>query len=608
MPRLLSTRKHVEKQENNDLTSRRRIQSTSENTVNFSSTHIVKYYNQARIINGHTSARGRYPYIVSLTYMGKHVCGGTLIAPDIVLSAAHCAKNFDGVLLGKHNTKDKTESNEHFIFEECRSHPKYEEDKGIQLNNDFLIIKLYGISSHSIAKINGNPNIPRNEGDSLTVMGWGVINSKTNEMATELQEVEVKYISNKNCKKISGYLEGHKFSLKDSISDAMICAKDDQEDACQGDSGGPLIVTGSSIQGADDLLVGVVSWGIGCAHEHFPGIYARVSQQIGWINKMVCDYSEDPPPDLKKWCPSEETQPSEEVKETQEKEKEDDPINLLSLDLFANIENNAEDFENTSELSTSSSNLPHQPLQQPITIVIQLDRYAQETGWLLRLISGNKKKTLAFAPIGSYKGKANEQIVQEIFLDIDNDYEFIMLDSYGDGLAFDNPSYTIYRGSGMKGQILIHSDGKYSHSIKHKFSFSHFNTETPTTSPIAISTPTIAPTPGPTNKRASVIIELKFDKFPEDIGWAVSCIDDGVLMGVKQSGSYSGQSHELMTERVWLYGPEHGTRQYAFAIFDEGNNGLCCDEVRQSDSNLETFSLFMTLSYSLKTKIMFEYI
>ena len=581
--RLLATRKNVETQENNERTSKLYIKSTSENTAKFSSIHIVKFNNKARIINGHTSTKGRYPYIVSLTYMGNHVCGGTLIAPDIVLSAAHCAKSFDGVLIGKHNAKDKTESNEHFIFEECRSHPKYEEDDGIQLNNDFLIIKLFGISSHPIAKINGNPNIPRNEGDSLTVMGWGVINSKTSEMATELQEVEVKYISNENCKKVSGYVKGHNepISLTNSITDSMICAKDHQEDACQGDSGGPLIVTGSPTQGAGDLLVGVVSWGIGCAHEHFPGIYARVSKQIGWINKMVCDYSEDPPPDLKKWCPNDETQPSEEIKDTQENEKVNDPMNVLSLDLLSNIENNAEDFESSSELSTSSSNLLHKTLQQSITIVIKLDRYAQETGWLLRLISGTKKETLMFAPIGTYKGKANEQIVQEIFLDVDNDYEFIMLDSYGDGMAFDNPSYTIYRGSGMKGPILVHSDGKYAHSIKHKFSFPHFNTETPTTSPIAIFEPTISPTPGPTNKRASIIVELKFDKFPEETSWAVSCSDDGVLMGVQQAGVYSGQTHEVVTERVWLYGPEHGTRQYAFGIFDEGNNGLCCDEVRQ---------------------------
>ena len=76
------------------------------------------------------------------------------------------------------------------------------------------------------------------------------------------------------------------------ITENMMCAKDDSEDACQGDSGGPLVIRQSS---GDDLQVGVVSWGISCAHKDFPGVYARVSSQYDWIRQNVCEGSSDPP-------------------------------------------------------------------------------------------------------------------------------------------------------------------------------------------------------------------------------------------------------------------------------------------------------------------------
>ncbi|KAL7517701.1 hypothetical protein ACHAWX_002600 [Stephanocyclus meneghinianus] len=72
----------------------------------------------------------------------------------------------------------------------------------------------------------------------------------------------------------------------------MICAFDSGKDSCQGDSGGPLIIPGASAD--TDTLIGVVSWGSGCARE-YPGVYARVSKAYEWIKTQVCSLSSSPP-------------------------------------------------------------------------------------------------------------------------------------------------------------------------------------------------------------------------------------------------------------------------------------------------------------------------
>jgi len=76
----------------------------------------------------------------------------------------------------------------------------------------------------------------------------------------------------------------------------MLCAEHPKrKDACQGDSGGPLVKKSGSGSGEEFELVGVVSWGVGCAHDDFPGVYARVSAEYRWIKEEVCKRSSHPP-------------------------------------------------------------------------------------------------------------------------------------------------------------------------------------------------------------------------------------------------------------------------------------------------------------------------
>jgi len=61
----------------------------------------------------------------------------------------------------------------------------------------------------------------------------------------------------------------------------MLCAASPGKDACQGDSGGPLY------DAKKNVLIGIVSWGIGCANPNYPGVYARISEAIDWIERYT---------------------------------------------------------------------------------------------------------------------------------------------------------------------------------------------------------------------------------------------------------------------------------------------------------------------------------
>ena len=96
---------------------------------------------------------------------------------------------------------------------------------------------------------------------------------------------------NEECDKSDGEFG----SYEGQITSNMLCAREEGggEDSCQGDSGGPLVIKGANA--SEDVQVGVVSWGIGCASKDYPGVYARVSAQYDWIKGEVCKGSKNPP-------------------------------------------------------------------------------------------------------------------------------------------------------------------------------------------------------------------------------------------------------------------------------------------------------------------------
>ncbi|XP_014089639.2 trypsin-1 [Bactrocera oleae] len=237
-----------------------------------------------RIINGITAPVSRTKFQVSIRlkiydriFGNGHICGGSLIGPNKVVTAAHCLYDSDKkryrkarefvVVMGTQNRFTRVNGTivsdvSSIAYTNSFSLNTMRDDVGVMflksglpVNKTHLTISPIALSNSSIA--------PRT---LCQVSGWG--KTITGVLSNELMMANVSIIQQNICRNSYG----------SGIVEGMLCAGylAGGTDSCQGDSGGPLV--------CNNELVGIVSWGNGCAQRGYPGIYTNVSYYRNWID------------------------------------------------------------------------------------------------------------------------------------------------------------------------------------------------------------------------------------------------------------------------------------------------------------------------------------
>ncbi|KOC69605.1 Trypsin 5G1 [Habropoda laboriosa] len=228
---------------------------------------VPNLFPDSQIVGGNEVNINQHPYQLSLQTT-SHICGASIISPRWAITAGHCAGYAASQYTLRAGNSNKDLGVPYKVKNVIR-HPNYnartvdydvallEIDGTFQFNSNVQPVKLTSVEPSS--------------GTMLDVTGWGAL-KEGGTASPKLMKVSIPVIARKRCSAI--------YQKLNTITDRMICAgySEGGKDSCQGDSGGPLTSKG--------VLYGVVSWGYGCAHPTYPGVYTNVANLRSWIRSI----------------------------------------------------------------------------------------------------------------------------------------------------------------------------------------------------------------------------------------------------------------------------------------------------------------------------------
>jgi trypsin len=227
-----------------------------------------------RIVGGELTDISLIPYQVSVQIQRgsrfRHHCGGSIISERFVVTASHCTQNTRATYQIRTGSSHRGEGGQVYQVLNITNHPSYDADT---TDYDVSLLELaepivMNDNTQVIEMVEEDEEVMADE--VAIVSGWGNTQN-SNDNANMLRSAEVPIFDQETCARLN--------ENDGEVTDRMICAGylAGGRDSCQGDSGGPLAV--------DGRLVGIVSWGVGCARPNYPGVYARVSALRSWIRE-----------------------------------------------------------------------------------------------------------------------------------------------------------------------------------------------------------------------------------------------------------------------------------------------------------------------------------
>ncbi len=213
-----------------------------------------------RVVGGGVAPAGKFPWMVRLS-MG---CGGALTAPRVVLTAGHCVTGTGPttkiqVTAGVTDLQSATAAIAHSV-QVIRAPGFRTETRG----DDWALIQLDHPLDLPVLPLAH----PSQDQGAFVVMGWGLTRENSSKQERLLHYATVPYVSDVSC------AAAYRKAGVDLVGGDSLCAGKVGVDTCQGDSGGPMVGPDRAGRWAQ---VGIVSWGLGCGREGYPGVYTQVS-------------------------------------------------------------------------------------------------------------------------------------------------------------------------------------------------------------------------------------------------------------------------------------------------------------------------------------------